>query len=490
MRVTPPAPARVVWAEGMYLAPHHFQAQRRHAEDEAVRLLDALFPFAWGVSAVGLDEEALGNGTLALAHLRGLLPDGTPVDVPDADAAPPPLALADHFSPTRDVQTVLLVLPPWRRDGANVEGGEVDAWDGSNGLPGTNGDGNGRAPHDHMIDVRAGGPRFVAVTRPVVDETSGRDSAPIRFAAKRLRLALDDEVPDGAVALPLARLRRNGAGRFVVDPEYVPPCLTYAASERLVRLLSGLVGMLEAKGAALAATLAPARAGGAVDAGQRSAYVGNELATRWLLHAVRSAEAPLRHLAAVRYAHPERLYAELARLAGALCTFSLTTRAADLPLYRHDDLTGCFGAIEQHLRTHLDVVVAASAVVIPLAHVSDVLHTAAIADPRCLEPGARWFLGVRSSLPAAEVAARVPALLKACAARYVLELVRRAYPGMTLDHVPAPPGGLAPRPGTTYFEIVRAGPCAQGLLDTRDFGVYVPDGLPDAALELAVLVPG
>lgn len=486
MRVTPPAPARVVWAEGMYLAPHHFQAQRRHAEDEAARLLDALFPFAWGVSAVGLDEEALGNGTLALAHVRGLLPDGTPVHVPDADAAPPPLALAEHFSPTRDAHTVLVVLPPWRRDAANVEGGEADAWGDVAGAQGANGTGNGSGPYADGSATTSDGPRFVAVTRPVVDETSGRDSAPVRFAAKRLRLALDDDVPDDAVALPIARLRRDGSGRFAVDAEYVPPCLTYAASERLVRLLTGLIGMLEAKGAALAATLAPALTG---DVGQRSAYVGNELATRWLLHAVRSAEAPLRHLAAVRYAHPERLYAELARLAGALCTFSLTTRAADLPLYRHDDLTGCFGALEQHLRTHLDVVVAASAVVIPLARVSDVLHTAAVTDPRCLESGARWFLGVRSSLPAAEVAARVPALLKACAARYVLELVRRAYPGMTLDHVPAPPSALAPRPGVTYFEVARAGPCAQGLLDTRDFGVYVPDGLPDAALELAVLVP-
>jgi type VI secretion system protein ImpJ len=489
MRVMPPAPARVVWAEGMYLAPHHFQAQRRHAEHEAARLVDALFPFAWGLSAVALDEDALGTGVLALAHARGLLPDGTPVHVPDADAAPPPLALADHFSPTRDAHTVLLVLPPWRSDAPNVEGGDVLDGDASAD------DGLAAGGNGHFGEVRDAGPgaaagaRYAAVTRPVVDETSGRDSAPVRFAAKRLRLALDDAVPAGAVAIPVARVRRDGGGRFVVDGDYVPPCLTFAASERLVRMLAGLVGMLEAKGAALAATLAPVAAGAGA-AGQQSAYVGNELATRWLLHAVRSAEAPLRHLAAARYAHPERLFAEMAKLAGALCTFSLTTRAADLPLYAHEDLTGCFAAMERHLRTHLDVVVAASAVVIPLARVSEVLHTATVTDARCLEPGARWFLGVRAAIPAAEVAARVPALVKACATRYVLELVRRAYPGMRVDHLPAPPSGLAPRPGVTYFELTREGPCAQGLLDTQDFGVYVPDGLPDAALELAVLIPG
>jgi type VI secretion system protein ImpJ len=82
--------------------------------------------------------------------------------------------------------------------------------------------------------------------------------------------------------------------------------------------------MLDAKGSALAAAAPP----GAVPSGAGpAAYVGNELATRWLLHAVRSAEAPLRHLLATRGAHPERLWLELSRLAGALCTFSLDLRA-------------------------------------------------------------------------------------------------------------------------------------------------------------------
>jgi type VI secretion system protein ImpJ len=443
------------------------------------RVVEALFPFAWGVSAAAVDPEALGNGTLALAHASGVLPDGTPFHLPEADLPPPPLALADHFSPARDAHTLHLVLPSWRRDAPNVDGADDDAA----GPRFVDLAADGAAPDGHGGD----GARFVAVTRTVVDEASGRDSSPIRFAAKNLRLALDGAVPDGAVALPVARVRRDGGGRFVVDDEYVPPCLTYAASGRLVRLLHGLVGTLEAKGAALAATLAPAPAIGA--AAGPSAYVGNELATRWLLHAVRSAEAPLRHLAAAGDAHPERLWGEAARLAGALCTFSLGAQPRDLPAYAHDDLAGCFGALERHIRAQLDAVVAASAVVVPLARASAVLHTAALADARCFAPGARWFLGVTAALPAAEIAARVPALAKACASKYVLELVRRAYPGLGVEHVPSPPAGLAPRPGVTYFELTLAGPCAQGLQDTREFGVYVPDNLPDARLELAVLVP-
>jgi type VI secretion system protein ImpJ len=328
-----------------------------------------------------------------------------------------------------------------------------------------------------------GDPRYLEVVALVRDETAGQESVEVRFAAKNLRLVLDDELASDDVALPIARIRRDGAGRFVIDQEYVPPCLHVGASERLVSMLRGVVGMLEAKGTALAASLAPAASG----AGAPSAYIGNELATRWLLNAVRSAEAPLRHLLAARRVHPERLWTELARLAGALCTFSLTAQPRDLPAYDHEDLGGCFGALERHLRANLDVVVAARAIVVPLAKSSAVLHVGDVPDPRCYEPGARWFLGVRSSAGVAATIANAPRLLKVCASMYVLELVRRSWYGLTIEHVPAPPAGIAPRRDLAYFELTMDGPCADGLRKTKQVGVYVPDEIPDASFELAVL---
>ena len=474
MRLTPHLPARVVWQEGMYLAPHHFQAQRRHAEDALALAVDALFPFSYGVAALALDEDALRTGTVALRHARGILPDGTPFHAPDADRLPAPLPLADRFSPTLHAHVVHLALPAWRGDGANV----------SEGALGVDPAGNGRG---HAWDADdAGGPRYAAVEQQVVDEVSGLDAAPIRVAAKRLRLALDAEVVPGEVSLPIARVQRDGAGQLVYDPDFIPPTLQLGASPRLVALLHGVVEMLDGKGAALAATMRPAAAG----AEGASAYAGNEIATRWMLHAVRSAEAPLRHLLQTRRAHPERLWLELVRLAGALCTFSLTATPRDLPDYAHDDLAGCFAALERHVRAHLDVVVASRVVAVPLARASEVLHVGAIADARAFEPGARWFLSLRSALGPVETGARAPTLVKACAAKFVLELVRRAFPGMALDHVPAPPPGLAPRGDRAYFEIAVAGPCATGLRESREFGVYIPDTLPDAAAELLVLVPG
>lgn len=475
MRLPPRRVNRVVWEEGMFLAPQHFQAQRRHFEESLGHTIDAMFPFGYGVTSAALDSDALGGGTLALSHARGIFPDGTAVASPEADSLPPATSLADRFSPTRDAHVVLLAMPGWRPDAANV-----GATNGSTGeLTSANHPSHGEG-HDTT--------RYAEIAATVRDETSGEDGIEIHFAAKRLRLCLDHEVTPGDVALPIARVRRDGSGRYVVDPDYVAPALQIGASERLLEILRAVVGMLEAKGASLSASLGPAgtqRAGAAP-----AAYVGNELATRWLLHSVRSAEAPLRHLLATRRAHPERLWSELARLAGALCTFSLTTQARDLPTYAHDDLGGCFGALERHLRTHLDVVVAAKAVVVPLTRGADTLFGAAIADARCFDSAARWFIGVRSSLSMRDTIVAMPQLSKVCARRFVLELTRRAVPGFTLEHMPSPPAGLAPRAELAYFEIVRAGPCDTALTSTREIGVYVPDSFGEPVLELAVLVPG
>jgi type VI secretion system protein ImpJ len=457
----------------MFLAPQHFQAQRRHFEESLGHTIDALFPFGYGVTSAALDADALGGGMLALSHARGIFPDGTPVAVPEADVAPPVASLADRFSPTRDSYVVLLTLPAWRGDAANVAS--------SNGIDTSHGDG---LPLDANGAEHA---RYVETVATVRDETSGEDAVEIHFASKRLRLCLDDEIAPGDATLPVARIRRDGSGRFVVDSDYVPPALQIGASERLLDLLRTMIEMLDAKGASLSASLG---SGLGSPASAPAAYIGNELATRWLLHAVRSAEAPLRHYLATRRAHPERLWMELSRLAGALCTFSLTTQPRDLPAYTHDDLGACFGALERHLRTHLDVVVAAKAVVIPLPRGDDTLYGAPVSDPRCYDRGARWFLGVRCSLSQRDTIVGVPQLAKVCARKFVLELARRAVPGFVLEHVPAPPAGVAPRAELAYFEIRRDGPCDRALDAARELGVYLPDTFGDAHVELAVLVAG
>jgi type VI secretion system protein ImpJ len=438
--------AQVVWFEGMHLAQHTFQLHSRYFEDAIHFALSHLFVKPYGVAGVQCDAEALRNGTVLVLHARGIMPDGLAFDVPQADPPPPPLDIRELFSPTQDSQVVALTIPAYRAGQANVR------TDGGSDQPGV---------------------RWVAEAREVPDETTGHDKRPVTFARKNFGLALQASGGgEGAVALPIARVRRDGAGHFIYDPEYVPPCLQIGASARLMSLLQRLVEILDAK------------AGGR---GRGESMAANELASFWLSHAIHSALVPLRHHLQAKGTHPERLYLELARLAGALCTFALDSHPRTLPAYDHDRLGECFEALERHIRAHLEIIAPANYVTIALTRSADYLHIGAVTDQRCLGR-AQWFLGVRSSLGQPDLIRGVPQLVKVCSQKHILRLVKEGLAGVALQHVPAPPSGIAPRPDTAYFSIACAGPCWDAIRRSADIGVYVPAGIRDADLDLRVLL--
>ncbi len=450
--------SRVVWQEGMYLAQHHFQVQSRYFEDSLAFAVNHLFFRGYGIAGLALDAEALLNGTLVLIHARGVLPDGLPFDIPASDPAPAPRQIRDLFSPTQDSHVVLLTIPAYHTGAANC------------------------APTGESNHTSA---RFIAQSHMVTDEATGGDEQPVITGRKNFRLRLDHEVPEGEVVLPLARIRRDGAGQFVYDPAFVPPCLQIGGSEQLLSLTARLLGILEEKSTAMESER---RSRGK---GLRE-YAGHEIANFWLLHAVRSGMAPLRHLLELRHAHPEQLYLELSRLAGALSTFALESDPRALPAYDHDRLGDCFAELDRHIRRHLEVIIPTNCVAVPLERVTDYLYVARTIDPRCFAR-AHWVLGVRSEGDRGDLIARVPSLLKICSSKHVERLFKEALPGLTLLHVPHPPVAVSPRLGTEYFTLGHTGShttqiCWTAIAQTRELGIYVPAALKGAELELLVVL--
>lgn len=435
----------VLWHEGMHLAQHHFQLQSRYFEDSIHFAVTHLFYQPYGLAGIELDAEALRNGTVSVVHARGVMPDGLAFHCPEGDPVPQPLEIRDRFSPTADSQVVYLAIPPHRSGHAN--------------------EGNDRRYRSEVAFVR--------------DEINGHDEREVHFGRKNLSLTLE---PGNDVALPLARVRRDGAGHFIYDPDYVPPSLQIGASARLMTLVSRLVEMLDAKSESMLQDRRSERKGVAE-------YASHEVANFWLAHTIHSSLAPLRYHRDTRGTHPEQLYVELARLAGALCTFALDSHPRSVPTYDHDNLGDCFAAMERHIRNHLEVIVPSSFVAIPLERSADYLHVGTVADKR-VYTGSRWILGIRSTSPDADIITKGPTLVKVCSQKHILRLVKEAYAGLTLEHIPAPPAAIAPRVGTHYFLIGQSGPCWDAIQKTAEVGVYVPDAFRDAEVELKVLTTG
>ncbi len=445
--------SRVVWSEGMYIGPHHFQAQSRYFEDSAQFVTASLRRDYYGFLGCEMDEEALRNGTLALVHARGILPDGLLFKMPESDPLPAARPIAEIFPPDRDRLTVYLGISGRKPSGINCA----------------------------LTESAANGVRFVAQTETVRDEVNGIDEKPLRLGRKNISLVLESEITGQLVSLPVARILRSGSGRFVFDPSFIPPVLEISSSSRLMTLTQRLIEILEDK----SDTLARSRSANAGKTG----YASGEIAGFWFLHAVNSGLSPLRHLFYSTHGHPEELYLEMARLAGALCTFTLEYHPRSIPAYDHLQPDRCFEALDRLIRVLLETVLPTNCISIPLVAAGDYLHSGTITDQRCLGRST-WVFAIHSNIGAAELMRKTPELIKICSEEFVKKLVTRALPGLTLTHMPVPPRAISASVETQYFQINKQGPCWDHMVATRRVGVYVPGEFVDPEIELLVVLDG
>jgi type VI secretion system protein ImpJ len=442
--------SRVVWSEGMYLSPHHFQTQSRYFEDSMAFLSASLWREPWGLLHVELDPKAIRNGTASLLHASGIFPDGLAFELPNSDPSPPARNLLEVF-PSTDAVLPLYLAVPSRRD---------------NGF-------------DTDLSAANGG-RFSRMQRMLRDETNGIDEREIDLGQKNIRLMTEAELTPQVLALPIAHILRDGRGNLVCDDEFVPPCLRLSASETLMLLVKRL---LDAAGEKSATVSRSARKAGKFEAGTAALDVANY----WFLHALHTAIPPLHHLTTTRHAHPEDVFIELSRLAGGLCTFSVESDPRQLPSYDHRNPGPAFRALDAHIRKHLEIVVPSNTVTLHFQPFEPYIHAADVTDERCLRR-ARWIFGIRSALGESDLLKMTPRLVKVCSTKFVPELVRRALPGMTMTHLPVPPTAIRAEADMQYFSVETAGPCWEHILQTRKVGVYIPGEISRPEFDLTVIV--
>ncbi len=447
--------SRVVWSEGMYLGPHHFQTQSRYFEDSIAFLAASLWVEPWGLLHAELDQKAIRNGNAVLLHASGIFPDGLTFELPNSDPPPPTRNLIEVF-PSTDAVLPLYLAVPSRRD----NGFDCDLSTIANGA--------------------AKGVRFSRMQRTLRDETNGIDEREIELGQKNIRLMTEAELTQDMLSISIAHVLRDGRGHLVYDEDFIPTCLRLSASEPLMLLIKRLIETIGEKSGTIARS---ARRHGRFEAGTAALDVANY----WFLHALHNSIPPLQHLSTTRHAHPEDLFIELSRLAGALCTFAVDSDPRQLPSYDHRNPGPAFRALDAHIRRHLEIVVPSNTVTLDFHPIEPYIQAADVLDERCLRR-ARWVFGVRSGLGESELLNLVPRLVKVCSSRFVPELVKRALPGMTLTHLPVPPTALRAEVDMQYFAVETTGPCWEHILQTRKVGVYIPGEISKPEFDLTVIV--
>lgn len=433
---------KIVWSEGMFLRPQHFQQENRYVESLVRERTEFMRSYSWGFSKFEIADEMLRLGKIALRSCEGVFPDGTPFSLPE-DAAHP-VVFEGHGAA---VGALVHLCIPATHYGAS----EYDVAAGSGGSA-----------------------RYMASELDVADAVAGAQSTSVIRAAKlKISILAATENRANLICMPIARIvDLGGDGSIVLDSAFIPPLLSISGSTGLKALATEIVGLLEHRAHHLAPRVAGARQGTA------------EIADFLLLQVINRASSLLKHKLGLPVLHPEDLYAELLCLAGELATFSeASRRAKELPPYQHDDLKSCFRPLVEELRRSLSSVLEQSAVQIALQSRPYGIKVGAVSDSSLFDD-AMFVLSAKASVLNETLRTALPALTKIGSIEEIRELINAQLAGVRLSPLSAAPRQLPFYAGAVYFELDRQSPQWRSIASSAGLALHVAGDFPDLQLEL------
>jgi type VI secretion system protein ImpJ len=434
---------RIVWSEGLFLRPQHFQQQERHLETWIEGRAGALRPYAWGFTELEIERDLLAIGKLGLRRARGVFPDGTPFSMPDNEPLPAPLEIGTQI---RD--QVIHLAVPLRKSGA-------------------------------LQSTRTG--NGAELTRYRTRDQEARDittdsamATELEVAALNTRLMAQSEPADDFARIPLAHVVECRADRQVVlDDRFIPTALKTSAASRLTTFLLEMQGLLHQRAEALAARAVASGRGGA-----------SEIADFLMLQIINRYEPVVAHLASSPSLHPEELFRLGLEITGELSTLTASSRRPpQFPTYRHDALRATFDPVINALRASLSVVMEQNAIPIPLAHKKFGISVASVADPTLFDSAA-FVLAARADVPSEDLRRRFPAQVKIGSVEKIRDLVNLQLPGIGLQPMAVAPRQIPYHAGFAYFELDRAGEQWRTLKGSGGIAIHQSGDFPNLAMEL------
>lgn len=430
----------VVWREGMFLRPQHFQQQERSFNFQLKQSVQMQSSYYWGINSISFDQAILSNGKFALCSVKACFGDGTCITSPARDVLPPPISLD---SSVRD-QLIYLALPMDKVHGVNIsEKGE-------------------NITRYHFSD------------HEVVDTTVGTDSSEVLQLAKLgLELKLGSESLSGYDTIAIAKvISVSEEGEVTLDEAFIPSCLDAQQNQKIVQVVTELRGILCQRAEALAAR---------VGSGQGSA---SSIADFLMLQLLNRYDAILGHIIATEGMHPEKLYKELLGFAGELATFSdKRKRAVELPKYRHDELTKVFGELSVVLNQFMSMVLEQTAVQLSINEAKYGIRIIQVPDKALLER-AEFILAVNASISPDELRKHFPAQVKIGPVEHIRELVNNQLPGIPVIGLPVAPRQIPYHAGYHYFRLDKSNDYWTRLTTSGGIALHLSGHYPDLDIQM------
>ena len=439
--------SKVVWSEGIFITPQHFQQQERYFEERINETFKSLHAFYYGVLDIQFDKSALTQGIIKVTRLTAVLKDGLLVNFNERELAHLSLTL----KPNTKTQALYLIIP--------------DASANLNDI-------TFETEHDTQHRYRG-------------FEKTVRDSTNVDFDPRSLTLSvlnpvlmLEEELVQSQSVLIIAHVGSSHNQEVFLDEKFIPPTLNAQRQPRLKDHINEVYGLLTQKSRNLALGVNDPNRGGAV-----------EIIDFLMLQTVNRYLAYLQHENfAAKGTHPETLFINFSKLCADLMTFLPERKMGDLPRYDHDDLATCFAQLMSNLRISLSTIMEQRIIRIPLEKRDEATHVAQTPNKNLLDM-ASFVLAAKADLPSEVLRQRVPSTMKISSVEKIQELIAYHLPGVKLNPLSIAPRELPYHSGYIYFELDKDTEMWQLFNDTSGMAFHLAGDFPNIDLEFWAIKP-
>lgn len=434
---------KVIWSEGMFLRPQHFQQQERYFDQQLSARSSSATHYFWGFSDLSLATDALSKGRFAVKYAKGFFKDGTSFVIDD-ESPLNELIIPDDING----ELVGLALPTIQ---ASLQ----------------------QVAFDEGEDLLA---RYMAQEKEVMDTSdTSLGSVDLQVGRLQLRLMLERDLDGNYEFLPLARLKGwDGKNAVVLDDTYIPPILNFmTVKSALYDFLHKAVDLLAEQAKRLASRLS----------GSSMQSTTSSINQMMMLTVINRYYAYFHHLSRSDFHHPEKFFCHLQMLLNEMAVFMSEQRHLEkFEIYNHDDLQQSFEPLMDQLSAALNIVLEDPYVVIELIDKGHGLQVAQVNDGNLIQH-AEFILGVEADMPLETLRQRFPSQVKLGPVDRIRDLVHLQLPGVHLKSIDQIPPQLPYHSGYVYFALEQSGELWQQFVKTGALALHLAGEFPGLAME-------
>lgn len=433
---------RVIWREGLFIRPQHFQQNDRYYSYELMTRTYQARQNNWGFFDFKINEHLLSTSKIVLENASGIMPDGTLFDVNIKE-----VSLTLDITNSDIGKYIYLSLPINIKDSDEVYFEE----------------------QKNLLT------RYKSKTLSNVSNTNaGEDSSSdLLVSHHNLKLQFEDDLSESYIGIKIAKIANvSNSGIISLEESFIPSFLHLNSSSYLLSKVKELLNMLSYRAEKLADKISD------------STLQASELGDYLMLQILNKYNSSFHFLLTQDKIHPDELFKELTVLAGELAVFMKKEKRLFAQfIYEHIDQTSSFERILDELKDMLAMVLEQNSISLPIQEKKYGIYISPLKDKELVQ-NSSFIFSVNADLAPEKIKEILVTSLKIGTIETIKNLVNYHLVGFKIKPLANPPKEIPYRVNHLYFKLELDNKNKQELQKSAGFAFHLSSKLPNVKYAL------